>query len=282
LGEARTYAIRPYAGEVDRLGFGPTIGGPSAHEANFTLARGLWNTSNNLVLFQWHLFGWPLGFALALAAIPFVLGRARKWDVVFLLAALFVVASYVHYFASGKWYGYPRYYVMVVPSLALLSARGIEELVRLPLALWGKSLLRLPPNRGPAVVFPAVLLAALWGYELTAYLPPQATTFAQWNAHVQDAASVVQRAGVHHAVVFQVQKPGNEWWPYGGIFLQNAPDLQGDVVYARDEGCADAQLARLYPGRSFYRLQQNVLRIFTPEGCIASGDRTFDGGWPHN
>jgi hypothetical protein len=201
-----------------------------------------------------HLFGWPFYLTLALATIPFTLGRATRWDWVFLASAGLVIIAYVAYWNPGVMYG-PRYYFAAVPSIALLTARGLEELYRWPLRLS----LKWAPDRIAALAVPAAVLALLVAYNLSVYLPAQIPVYHGYNYTSAASINAVRRANIHHALVFVVSTPAYEWWSYGSVFSSNSPLLDGDVVYARDQGSADRQLMRAYPGRSYYRLNSTTL-----------------------
>ncbi|HEX6507110.1 MAG TPA: hypothetical protein VF221_05705, partial [Chloroflexota bacterium] len=69
----------------------------------------------------------------------------------------------------------------------------------------------------------------------------------------------VQQAGIHHALIFVVSNPAYEWWSYGAVFSSNSPLLDGDIVYARDEGASNHQLMAEYPGRSYYLLNDTTI-----------------------
>jgi hypothetical protein len=43
-------------------------------------------------------------------------------------------------------------------------------------------------------------------------------------------------------------------------FLVTDPDLDADVLYAVDRGPANAELARMFPGRAVYRLAEDPTR----------------------
>lgn len=233
----------------DRLGFGPTVG-----TGGFTPAQGLWNTGFNLQMLLAHLFGWPFYLTLMLASVPFITGKATRWDWAFLASAAAIVLVYVAYWNPGVMYG-PRYYFAAVPWLVLLTARGVEELYRWPLRLplpWAH-------DRIAALAIPAAVLALLVSYNVTVYLPAQIPLYRGYNYTSAASIDAVQRAGLHHALIFVVSTPADEWWSYGAVFSSNSPLLDGDIVYARDAGTADRKLMRQYPGRSYYRLDSTTL-----------------------
>lgn len=243
--------ISPYSlwWPFDRPGFGPDVG-----IGGFTPAQGLWNMGHSLQLLSVHLFGWPFYLTLAPALIPFVAGRANRWDALFGLSALSVMAAYLFYWTSGMMYG-PRYYFTAVPWFALLTARGLQELSRWVLRLPGG----LRRDRLAALIVPGMLLVGLLVYNLSVYLPAQIPVFKGYNYTSAASLDTVRRAGIHHALVFVVTDPPGGWWDYGSVFAANSPLLDGDVVYARDQGAADTSLMRLYPGRRYYRLDWKTL-----------------------
>lgn len=232
----------------DTIGFSDTL------QIGFGPALGFWNTSLNLEYLMAHLFGWPFYCALGVAAIPFVLGRANRWDAVFGASALAVIAAYVFYWNPGTMFG-PRYYYVAIPWFALLTARGFEELYRLPMRIG----MRLRPNRLAALVVPTVLLTMLLAYNFVVYLPAQLPIYKGYNFVSAGSLQAVERANIHNALVFVVSNPPGEWWSYGSVFSANSPLLNGDIVYAHDLGPKDTILRSKYPGRAYYRLNGLVL-----------------------
>jgi hypothetical protein len=233
----------------DHLGFGASTG-----MYGFTPGLGFWNTSYNLEMLQAHLFGWPFYLTLAPALIPFILGRATRWDAVFGLSAGCVMVAYIFYWAPGVMYG-PRYYYVAIPWFALLTARGLEELYRWPLRLP----FRWRPDRLAALLVPTILLTVLLLYNTRIYLPAQLPVYDGYNSVNAGPLDAVAAAGVHHALVFVATSQTGGWYDYGELFEGNSPLLDSDVVYARDLGAQNRRLMRLYPGRAYYRLQGTQL-----------------------
>lgn len=238
----------------DRLGFGPHV---SRH--GFTVAQGLWNTSIRLEMLQAHLFGWPFYLALALPAVPFVLGRANRWDVIFALSALLVVGVYALYWWPGITYG-PRYYYVAIPWFSLLAARGLAELAHWPIRLP----YRLPPNRLAALPAPLLLAVTLVLYDLTFYMPAQLPLLRNYEGINPAPLNAVRRANIHYALIFVIARPPHLWASYGDVFSGNSPLLHGDIVYARDQPWTNAKLIHLYPGRNYYRLDRTKLTRLIP------------------
>ena len=141
----------------DRWGFG-AVGSYGLH----TLAAGLVNTDENLTLLQFDLFGWPPLAALGLIGLPFLLGRAGRWDYLLAACAGAFVLTYVGYFYHGIALG-PRYYFEAVPALALLAARGLHTSVQ--------TLRQLGIDRRAAMTGACAVVALLGAYTLGYYLP---------------------------------------------------------------------------------------------------------------
>jgi hypothetical protein len=95
------------------------------------------------------------------------------------------------------------------------------------------------------------------------YLPAQISIYRGYNYTSAASIDAVQRAAIHHALIFVVSRPAGEWWSYGAVFSSNSPLLDGDIVYARDAGSTDRELMRVYPGRSYYRLDYTTLTHLT-------------------
>src|SRR5947209_1546161 len=158
----------------------------------FTIAQGFANLSINIQMLLAHLFGWPFYFTLALAAIPFLTGRPSRWDLLFGASALCLIGAYVAYWNPGIMYG-PRYFYVAIAFFALLTARGLEELVRLPLRLapWWKT------DRFAALLFPAFVVCVLLIYNLRIYLPAQVPIYRGYNFSTRPSLDAVDSAHIH-------------------------------------------------------------------------------------
>ncbi|MGI8826830.1 MAG: ArnT family glycosyltransferase [Chloroflexota bacterium] len=234
------------------LGFGPD----ASPSGPFTAADGLWNGYQNLSMLSVHLYGWPYGVALAFMALPFVLGAARRWDFLLLASFAGIVGIHMLYWCGCLMYG-PRFYYEALPSILLLSARGVVELFRLPLRVWTR--FHLASDASVAAFFPAMLIAALFIYNGRFYMPAQLTLYDKYNYSSNAELTTVRRAHLHHAVVFVVTNPPGFWASYGNVFFANDPRLKGDIVFAHDMGVSNRILSRFFPGRGYYRLNGTTL-----------------------
>ena len=115
-----------------------------------------------------------------------------------------------------------------------------------------------------ALLVPAALAGALLVYDLRIYIPAQVPVYQGYNFTSAASLDAVNRAGLHNALVFVVTRPPGTWWSYGSVFSANSPLLDGDIVYARDQGSADRRLMAAYPGRSYWRLDYTVLSRLEP------------------
>ena len=240
--------------------FGIGFGHSPANNGDFTPADGVWNAYQNLSMLLPQLYGWPYGVALALAFSPFILGAARRWDYLLLASFAGLVIAHAFYWAPGLMYG-PRYYYEALPSLLLLTSRGAFELARLPCRIWPT--FRLTRDREIGVLFPAALLLSLVIFSLRFYLPAQLSLYHNYNYSSGAELRAVEKARIHHAIVFVVTDSFVGWASYGNVFFANDPSLQGDVIYARDEGPNNFRLYRYFPGRAHYRLFDTKLTRIT-------------------
>jgi hypothetical protein len=238
----------------DQVGFGPGHG-----PWGYTPVDALNNTSRNLSELLEHGLGWPLFLTLSLPMLPFLTGRMRTWDWLFLLGVLGIIAGYALWWADGIMFG-PRFYYEGFGFLLLLTARGIET----ALDVASEGFIAGHRARQSFTFAPAVVVAAvvgLFAFNISYYLPGQWALYHGYNYVSHKKIDAVTAAGIHNALVFTNIGLPYEWWEYGEVFSANDPLLQGDVVYARDLGDeTDRTLLSAFPGRQVYRLNGTDLR----------------------
>jgi hypothetical protein len=246
----------------DRYGFGPGVGFYNEH----TLAAGLVNTEEQLVSLGFYLAGWPYGFSLAVLLLPFLTRRLAYWDHAHGLLVLAYVLSYIGYYYHGIAFG-PRYYLEMLPSLLILTARGFATLT----ASVGDWLAALGRDGGwwRARLATGVLVLALFACNLGYYLPREAALYANFSGlpgggPVLDDTIGHDLAG-RYARLDNAVVTVDEWWIFVMYYASlNCPTLDCRTVFAVTEDDEARQvLARFYPGRSWYHVvdRRGVLRI---------------------
>ena len=237
----------------DRFGFGQGVGFYGEH----TLAAGLVNADEMLTSLAIYLFGWPYPFALALIALPFLLGRTAAWDRLHGLVFGLFVAVYVGYFYHGIALG-PRYYFETLPSLVLLAGRGFSALAVVSAAILRAVDARSGDRGARAAV--ALLAVSLIACNLLYFVPRQAELYRDFNGLPTgigpSLGDFVQRGLSGRKVAAgDALITTDSWWIYS-VYLSpmNSPRLDGPAVLAlvRDAETA-TRLREAFPHRTWYR-----------------------------
>jgi hypothetical protein len=235
------YGILQYRHPGFGVGFGdrgyPVWAGPH------TPARGLLNTSNDLVALNGYLFEGPLP-GLILVLLLFLTIPRNPAD--YLLLAVFAAlpAAYFFYFFEKLTFG-PRFLYEGLAPLLLLSARGLIEfpgfvgrvvstcaetatrrtlIIGLALSLCFTAVIGVPSLIG-------IYRASYWGVD---------NRIRRWVADNQ----------ISNTIIF-IESDDSGF--YGAGFLDNTLDFRGPVVYARDRGDLNYLLIRQFPGLACYR-----------------------------
>ena len=183
---------------------------PSLFELGYTLAR-----------LNFWLFGWPL----SLAFLPFL--RRTREGIALLLAPVSVVLVFAITTVPSINVVGPVHYAELIAPLVLVSASGIEELVR-----WVRT--RLNGSGGNVLALPiAATLCAL-----VLYVPLYVGSLSAMRDIARAPYDMVEAARLDRAVVFVGSRgaldfpPGS--WAY---FPRNpSPALDDRVLYVRDRG----------------------------------------------
>ena len=218
---------------------------PLSRATVHTPQRGWQHTRLRLRALNDNLLGWPLP-NLLFPLLPFLLGRARlrEWWFLLPLPALTLLFMTFWYYEIC----FPaRYLSAATPALFVLAAAGLSALASLHRGghAWGRL---------------AVILLTGWGgLFLTVSWPYHAQRYGEDYYDVENVLPRVLRDyGLRNAVVFmdavgRGPVHGNEMNDYYATgFMRNDLDLQGDVVFARNAGARNHELARAYPGRAYY------------------------------
>jgi hypothetical protein len=247
---------------TDRYGFGAVHGWWGQH----TLAAGLVNLDQLLTGLNLDLFGWPFYMALAMPLVPFVAGRATRWDGLNAALALSVLVGTVGYFYNGVMYG-PRYVYEALPALLLLAARGVQVLGDIA----GDVLAALHRPRQAGRVAAHVILAACILPNLLFYLPRQIQMYRNFSATPWMPSLPIARLyekAPRHAIVVT-----SDGWLYSrDLAALNTPAALANPAATRDTVWAlastparYAQLRATFRGRRLYILTVDGTAVtYTP------------------
>jgi len=190
------------------------------------------------------LLGWPVP-ALFLPLLAFLGGKPTAWD--YLWVAIFLTLLGVHATTSypDTEFG-PRYLYEASGPLLLLSARGLVALRLSVERLIGRPVEPAGARTRAGVALGVALVLAL-GLSLPTRLAYYASPGWRW-ARPEAAVERVRREPLSDALVFV---RGERLWE--ALFLDNPLAItEASVVYARDLGDRDAELAALFPGRRYF------------------------------
>lgn len=213
-----------------------------------TPLRGILNVNTGFHSLNHHLFGWPIP-SLLFALLPFAALSRNKWDYLLLANLLSIPAVYFFFFHQDFLMG-PRYYFCLILPAVILTARGFREAP----ALWRKL-----GGKGEAAngtrAFLATLLLVCVTFNFAYFLPGHFRTYSVSSDVFQGMTAPVwkhvRRENITNAVVFIKEFPFS--LTYGAGLWRNNPDLNGEVVYARDQGESNILLMNQYPDRKYYR-----------------------------
>jgi hypothetical protein len=222
------YAILwPY----DRPGFGPNFG-PKGYE----LATGLRYLRDNLRDLAKGFLGWPGYLNILFALLPFILRPRSRWNYLLLASFLSLATLHVSYwYYGGRDAGFPRYYYAGLPTILLLSARGIElaasALHRTILSLGFPYAETAVESRLPIAHLAIYLIViGLVLYNALVFLPPSLNAFRAKSGITARPLRVAQEAHVTDTLVFVTGV--EHWYDFAVFFSANNPTLDSVVVYA--------------------------------------------------
>jgi hypothetical protein len=224
-------------GYTAEYGASHTVGlGQGAFGDVLTLPKAILETNLDLNALNRYLFEFPIP-SLLFITLLFAFGKRRKWDFLLLSTIAMLVGGYFFYFWHSTVLFGPRWEYESFAALALLSARGIRSegfrdsrMQGLKARLFLLCFLSLF-----AVAVPTLVQKYRQGYDVSS------STYR-----------TVQHAGLHHAVVFarSMEEVG----------LHNNPNLNSDIVFARDLGPLNPALQTLFPDRRFYYADRDTLK----------------------
>jgi 4-amino-4-deoxy-L-arabinose transferase-like glycosyltransferase len=256
------------------LGIGPGHGCQDViRNATHTLQNALSNTGDNLIAWLLLAGGGPLVFLAAAAALR--RGASRIEGLVLALPIALVIGLYALYWYAGTCYG-ARFYHAALPALLVLATLGLGRLT----GLAGLAELGTLPSRWTVL---GVVLVAWFGWNAFAMAQSWRELGDEyWGTDARFRRVVDSWKGAPALVMVafspdpapidppfwttRLLRPGR-WYDNqraGAALAQNAPLLDGPVVFAKFHPALVNELAQRFPGRALW------LYVETPD---ASRDR---------
>jgi hypothetical protein len=258
----------PYTatGAQDGFGFGRRGVFPQ-FTIPFGRRDGVAGTASNLHWLPSWTFGGIVLVALAVLGLMRTTGRAR-WAVAGL--ALIVPLGYLPFWGpyamSLLWNGLqslgPYYHLPVLVPLATFGAASL-------CTLWRRSSAWARPLSGVLVTSMVVLTALA--------LPDKVAV----NGAIRDDYRAVQRfvdSRQLRDAVLLLPRRGDLGFVSSTPFLENDPSLNQPVLYAEDRGAENFELLDRYPGRSLYRLSEDLAPGETTGGRLSLDLLHVDAG----
>lgn len=247
-----------FATNGDPLLFGYNLRWPTGHYFGFSsepvmildwpphsFRLAIFHTQSNSMALNQYLFEWPIPSLLPLIVFwtPFVFIKKPKLYLL-LCGALAAPVFYFFYFFQDLCLG-PRFYYMCLPFLFVLTAQAAFEIIK-----------KIAHIRrcGSMRVFNSFIALFLVFFFYTGFvrMPRLHSFFSESFWEINNALMrKVQEMGIDNALIFQksYKYMGND---LGSGFLHNVPGLDSPVVFARDLGERNRELAAFFPERSLY------------------------------
>jgi hypothetical protein len=207
----------------------------------YTFAGALSSCARNLFVLSTDGFGWPLLCLVPAVARLFLKPRADDLEKALYAVVILTILAHLPAKGAGIAYG-ATYYYPAWFCLAFITARFFVIL-----AATAQERLR-----GGGEGLAAFVLAAFVALNVFVYLPRAAARYAgrPWGNYSLWADAGVRRAladlGISDAVV--IIKPRD--WCLSSV--PGSPFLDDRVVFARDNGVLNRELAEVFPERDFY------------------------------
>jgi len=222
-----------------------------------TPLRGVGHTLSNFIALNQNLFEWPLP-SLLFIVVFFIPSLFKKnlYDY-WLLAGLWgAPAFYFFYFYQDICLG-PRFFYNSLPFAIILTARAILPIID-KICATQRSILRNCSHVVISLFVFSVLFAG--AVRMPRLIKFYADSFWEVDNKLMERVSEL---GLHNAVIFQ-ESYGLRGNSLGSGFVHNSPCLNDSVIFARDLGERNSELAFFFPGRRYYvssRTRNGAIRI---------------------
>jgi hypothetical protein len=275
-GNLLTFGYEVSHGKAHGIGFNKTGYTDIPH----TVFLGFTQVFNYIGSLNKYLFGWPLSSFLALVPLFFLTKinpDNRKKDLLLASGFFSLLVSLFFFWGTYILIG-ARMIFEALPILILLSARGLTEAPKLFLGRF-KKINRKTLNKAlvsTLIVFTAYAFFIhfpkwIWPPETEWYYHGYANKYAAVTSNINRTLesvdlnkSLVIMKFIYHPI---------EYFPYGwwgSGFLYNDPQLENNIIYARDRGKENRDLIQCFPERKFYlylgTLEKGMLLPMKKEG----------------
>ncbi len=263
----------------DRIGFGEGI----SRDGNYTLREAWDNMRSNLTSLSMYLYGWPGRLSLVPAVAATVMAVVRvvrmrrtpryrvqrvseaqtRWDLFLAGTVISLIGVHVIYWTDGQMYG-PRYYFEITGMLALLSARALILATLAVSDRIQRAGIPRPSAQAASACAVLLLVTLLSLHSARHFSQSRFDEFRDWYGVNRDGLDTVRAADLDGAIVFVHAK---QWSEYAPFFLESAPGLNDDVIYAIDRGpAANRRLIARFPEREAWVFQDGRLTLFGSRG----------------
>lgn len=203
------------------------------------------------------IFNWPQLISYFFIFFPLIFGKRNFWDRIFFISLFTLPIAYFFYDGTFIMYG-PRFWYEIFPFVFLLSARSFGILFNenkiittsLIVILGLVSFLRffsILPTQNPDIFSP-LSINDLVGFNFT-------------DTRI---IKTVRSKNIHNSVIL-VDDCDNNWWCFGSVLDLNSPQLNTDIVFAKNLGDANNKVIKDYfKNKNFYtyNYENQVLKSY--------------------
>lgn len=221
-----------YYNPFNKPGFGFRSPDVSIKPFYFGPLSALENLVVDLINLNWVAL--PLLFLFFLSAL---IGPRKKWDWLLGTTAISIIVFHFFYYHKGLGkFQFPALFAMF-----LLSARGVVKLEQ-----FLKDHFHVPSCGSFKVLF--VLFPLL--VNIILLITPGYIGTVKTQATFPDPFLQVRRKNITNSIIFLKTVP--EHWDNSELYIQNSPDFDDSVLFAKDLGPKNILLMRYYPNRTYY------------------------------
>jgi len=254
-----------FNGEYHNYGFGESgmawykIKGEVFHKMKSSNPlTGFFNRNEDLTELNNYLFELPIP-SLIFILILFLSKYKNRWDFLLISPMLSLTFFYYFYFFQSITYG-PRFLFESFPGLVILSARGITIIPDFIKDLYPNSFsMERIKTKAVLLTLTSFFLLILVGYP---YLV-RFYSFDYWEVSTT-IQKVIKENHIDNALIFikfEYEDDDEEvhnisgsyhFGPWNSAFLLNTPQLDTDIIFARDMGDDNYLLKQCFPEKSSY------------------------------